>query len=175
MFTLRHLFTFITLSINLLLSAVVQATETTPSPANNFYAFVGNWKGQGTLSQAGQEPVNLELNLNCKKTSAGWGVLCEMIAKNKEMHISETDLFGVDPATNQHHWFSVTNMGETHDHLVEWMDATTMKGRYAWTQEGKNMEENISVSFSGKKAVEFRSIVSQEGQEVAAFAGTLKH
>jgi len=56
----------------------------------------------------------------------------------------------VDSVTGQGHWYAITNSGDTHDHLSSWPDANTMLAHYKWTQEGKDMEEDITFKFSGE-------------------------
>jgi len=161
-------------SCTVLATASTMADTSSPAPAASiYYPLVGKWTGQGQMSEPGQQPVSLKLNLVCNKASSGWAVRCDMSAENDNMQISESDLMGVDPVTGKGHWYSVTNMGESHDHLTEWPDASTMKAHYTWTQDGKQMQEKIMFNLKGKKSMEFTSIVSAEGQEVGKFSGTL--
>jgi len=163
------------LSVSSVLPVAALAVEAAPAPAAaRFYPLVGNWKGNGELREGDQSPAKLKLTLQCQKASAGWAVLCTMKASNDKMAMAETDLFGVDPASGKGHWYAVTNQGETHDHSAEWSDANTMKGRFAWVQEGKQMEENVTFKVNGQRTLEFRSTVSENGKTVGAFSGTLK-
>lgn len=151
------------------------AAEKAVAPAaSRFYPLVGHWKGQGEMREGEQPAMKLALDYRCKKASAGSAVSCEMKASNDKMTMAETDLFGVDPVNGQGHWYAVTNQGETHDHLADWTDAHNMKARHAWTQDGKKMEEHVTMKFSGSNTLEFHSIMSVEGQQVASFRGTLK-
>jgi len=155
--------------------ATATATEKAPAPAAaRFYPLVGKWTGTGALGAPGQPATKLSLHYQCRKVSAGAAVLCELRADGKDMRVRETDLFGVDPATGKGRWYAVTNMGETHDHAADWPDPKTMKAQLAWTQEGKRMEENITLRLVSTRAMEFHSIVTQDGKEVGSFTGRLK-
>jgi hypothetical protein len=155
--------------------AAVSAADTTAAPdAARFFRLVGHWKGHGELAQPGQAPARLTLDYRCRKSAASSAVSCEMKARNGTMAIAETDLFGVDPVGRRGHWYAVTNQGESHDHLVEWTDAGTMKARYAWSQDGAKMEENIAIRFDGARSMDFRSVVTANGNEAAVFGGTLR-
>jgi hypothetical protein len=148
---------------------------TTEMPgASRFYPFVGNWQGQGELAQPGQEPVKLDLKLECEKVASGWAVSCAMQASNKEMTIMESDLMGVDPVTGQAHWFAVTNQGETHDHLAKWQGINVMQAHYVWSQDGMQMREDISFLFQDEHTASFRSVVTADGKQAGAFSGSLK-
>jgi hypothetical protein len=155
--------------------ASITASGTAPAQeAARFFALVGHWKGHGELGQPGQAPAKLRLDYRCRKVSAGWAVSCELKAHNDAMAIAETDLFGTDPATHQSHWYAVTNQGDSHDHLVEWTDATTMQARYAWTRDGREMEEKITIRVDGAHGMDFRSVVTEDGNDAGEFRGTLE-
>ena len=143
-----------------------------PADASRFHVLIGKWKGAGTMRE-GETSMNLKLGYSCKKVAAGWGVACEMIAKGKEMEVVENDLMGVDPVTGTPHWYAVTSAGETHDHVGRWVDDRTFQARYAWKADGKNFEENVTMRFPDKKRIEFRSVVSVDGQEAGSFSGKL--
>lgn len=49
-----------------------------------------------------------------------------------------------------------------------------MKARYAWTQDGAKMEENIAIRFDGARSMNIRSVVTANGDEAAVFGGTLR-
>lgn len=156
-------------------SAAVSAADTAAAPeAARYFPLVGHWKGHGELTQPGQAPARLTLDYRCRKAAASSAVSCELKARNGAMSIAETDLFGVDPVRRQGHWYAVTNQGESHDHLVEWSDAGTMKARYAWTQDGAKMEKNIAIRFDGARSMNIRSVVTANGDEAAVFGGTLR-
>lgn len=150
----------------------VATTEQTP-PATQFYPFEGNWQGKAELLEPGKTPVKLDITWSCRKVSSGWAIACDMNAKNKEMSISESDLMGVDPTTGKGHWYAVTSMGETHDHHAEWTDANTMKAQHSWQQDGKLMEENVVFNIN-RNSINFRSVVSMDGQIAGEFSGSLK-
>lgn len=156
-------------------SPFATATETAPAPAAaRFYPLVGKWTGNGALGAPGQPATKLSLHYRCRKVSAGAAVLCELRADGKDLRVRETDLFGVDPATGKGRWYAVTNMGETHDHVADWPDPSTMKAQIAWTQEGKRMEENITLRLVDARRMEFHTVVTLDGKEVGTFTGRLK-
>jgi len=155
------------------ITASLAMAEQAP-PAAQYYPLEGKWKGKAEMVEPGQAPVKLDMTFSCRKVSSGWGIACDMNAKNKEMMISESDLMGVDPVTGKGHWYAITNMGETHDHQAEWSDANTMHAHYAWEQDGKQMEEKVEFNFKSAKTVNFRSVVTMNGQVAGEFSGSLK-
>jgi hypothetical protein len=155
-----------------LLALTSVAADEAPLAAR-FYPLLGHWSGKGELGEPGQPAATLALRLACRKDASGWAVRCELSGKNREMTLTEVDLFGVDPATGQGHWYSVSNQGDAHDHLTEWTDPKTMKAGYEWAQDGKKMREEIVIHLPGGKTMEFRSVVTADGKEVGAFSGKL--
>lgn len=144
------------------------------SPAKPFFALVGIWNGKGQLTEAGGKPVALRLHLICTKAAGNWAVTCDMTARGHGMFMREADLMGVDPITGQGHWYAITNQGDVHDHLTQWTDRRHMTAQYTWTQDGKKMEEHITVTLPRRHAMQFRSTVTADGNEVNAFTGKLK-
>jgi len=154
--------------------AAAPASKEAEPAAAKFYPFLGNWRGTGELREAGKPAVPLTVHWRCRKAAQGWAVSCDLNARGGEVHIGESDLMGVDPVTGQLHWYAITNQGETHDHIVQWTNAKTMTARFGWNQGGKKMEENVKVSVPDEKTVEYRSVVTENGKEVASFSGKLE-
>jgi hypothetical protein len=144
-------------------------------PAAGFYVLTGDWKGEGSVTENGQQ-AHFELQLQCHKASAGWAVLCTMSGRDRAGNqvLAETDLFGVDPATGKGHWYAVTNSGETHDHLVYWSDPKTLRAHLAWQLEDKRMEESIVLDLAVADTLEFRSVTSENGHQRSLFRATLQ-
>jgi len=155
------------------LGATAATTSKLPA-ASRYYPLIGHWKGKGTLSEGGQAPIALALRLACNKAASGWAVRCVMVAKNGKITITESDLMGVDAITGKGHWYAVSNQGETHDHIAEWVDPKTMKAHYAWHAAGKRMVENITLRLVHRKSMEFHSVVTADGMKVSTFSGKLK-
>ena len=151
--------------------ALAQAMHTPTS--SQFYPFLGYWKGDGQLSLPGKDPELLKLSLSCRKAVAGFAVRCDFVGRSDTMTFVEADLMAVDPATGVAHWYAVNNQGETHDHTAQWPDAATMNAHYDWAQNGRQMSENVIFRFRGGKHMSFRSVTTQDGQEVGAFFGNM--
>lgn len=141
--------------------------------ATPFYPFLGYWKGNGQYGAPGKDPVQLALSLSCRKAVSGLAVRCDFVGRGEAMTFVEADLMGTDPAMGIGHWFAINNQGDTHDHIAEWPDAKTMIAHYDWEQNGKQMRENVVFRFTHEKDMDFRSVITENGQEVGAFFGKL--
>jgi len=159
-------------SVAALVSLDCMAAKAPAPAAAEFYPFLGKWHGTAQLVETGKPPMKLRMHVRCEKESSGYAVRCSAVSKNKQVTMTESDLMGVDPVTGQGHWYVVTNVGETHDHIASWSDANHMQAHYDWQQDGKNMRENISFVFNGRHAT-FKSIMLVDGEQAAVFSGTL--
>ena len=133
----------------LVLPVAAGAAESLPKPVSEMECLVGNWKGGGSMTM-GKDKAKVDATWNCKRTSAKFGVLCTLRLTGIPGVASydETDLFGYEPNTNTYHWYSVTNAGETHDHLAKAPAGNTIQFVFNGTQEGKPFKEVIDLSFA---------------------------
>jgi hypothetical protein len=133
-----------------LMSPVVAAAKPEPLPkqVSDMECLVGNWKGGGSLAM-GQTSSKLQATWTCKRTSAQFGLLCSFHVTGVPgvAAYEETDLFGFEPNTNAYHWYSVTNAGETHDHVGQVPNSNTLQFVFTGTQDGKALKEVIDLAF----------------------------
>jgi len=132
-----------------LVTAPAMAAAPLPKQVADMDCMVGSWKGAGSLTM-GKDKASIAATWDCKRTSAQYGVLCTF-------HVTgipgvavydETDLMGYEPNSNTYHWYSVTNAGETHDHVAKPSASNTIEFVYNGTQEGKPFKEVINLNFS---------------------------
>lgn len=144
------------LSLTLSLTAVA---EPLPPAVADMECLVGAWKGNGTLTQ-GNEKAKLDATWSCKRTSAKFGVLCTLRVTGIPgvPSYEETDLMGYEPNTNSYHWYSVTNAGETHDHVAQPNGGDSLQFVFNGTQDNKPFKEVILLAFAkGNNSVSGRS------------------
>src|SRR5882724_8368324 len=118
---------------------------------------VGTWKGGGTIAM-GKDKAKID---------ATWtpGVAA----------YEETDLMGYEPNTNTYHWYSVTNAGETHDHVAKVPEGNDLQFVFSGTQEGKPLREVIDLSFAGdSKSVTGRAETFVGGASVSVMDVNLR-
>jgi hypothetical protein len=119
-----------------------------PKEVAQIHCMVGEWRGTATM-QMGKDKAKLQVSLSCEATSGGWGVACKSrFVGLPSGPYEETDLFGFDPHTRKYHWFSVTNAGETHDHVAAVPTGDTLKWVYRGKLDGKAFTETIDFKFN---------------------------
>ena len=130
-----------------------------PKPVADMECLIGNWKGGGTLAM-GKDISKIDATWACQRTSSQFGVLCKFHVTGIPgvATYDETDLMGYEPNSNLYHWYSVTNAGETHDHIAKVPEGNTIQFVYTGMQEGKPFKEVIDLAFSNdSKAVTGRA------------------
>lgn len=119
-----------------------------PKQVENMECLVGSWKGGGSLVQ-GKDKAKLDIALECKRTSAKFGVLCALrMTGIPGLVYEETDLFGYEPNSDTYHWYAVTNAGETHDHVAKPPSGDHVDFQYTGTQGAKPLIETVAFDFS---------------------------
>jgi hypothetical protein len=152
------------------------AADALPKPVADMECMVGQWKGGGTIAM-GKDTAKINASWSCKRTSARYGVLCSF-------HVTgipgvpvydETDLMGYEPNSNTYHWYSVTNSGETHDHVAQPPTGNAIQFVFTGTQEGKPLREVIDLDFAqDSKQVTGRAETFVEGASVSLMQIELK-
>jgi hypothetical protein len=138
------------------LAPAVALAEPLPKPIADMERWVGRWQGTGTLKAgpdaAASDPAKaaqLAASWTCQRTSARFGVLCTLHITGipSVPSYEETDLLGYDAADGSYHWYSVTNAGETHDHVARASSTDSLRFVFRGNQEGKPLEEIITLTF----------------------------
>lgn len=135
----RSLLTLFALSV-----PAVAAADPLPPAVQDMDCLLGRWKGDGTLAM-GKDKAKIAFTWDCARTSASFGVLCTLHLTGIPGLASyeETDLMGYEPNSSTYHWYSVTNAGETHDHVAKLPTGNVIQFVYTGTQEGKPFREVI--------------------------------
>jgi hypothetical protein len=150
--------------------------DSTPKEVADMECLVGNWEGNARMTLGGQS-ADLKVSLSCKRTPGKWGVLCttRMLGIPGLASYEETDLFGFDPGSRKYHWFSVTNGGETHDHVADLPTGDTVNWVYTGMQEGKPFREEVRMVFSkGGNAMTLRGETFLAGKSTSVIEGIVK-
>ncbi|MGE0869459.1 MAG: hypothetical protein AB7P03_12910, partial [Kofleriaceae bacterium] len=126
------------LTLAAVLSPLGARADDLPPPVKAMDCLVGTWKLAGTAS-AGGGKAKVDGTWSCKRTPSNFGVTCALRLTGIPglNSYEETDLFGWEPNTSTYHWFSVTNAGETHDHMAAMPKGDSLRFVHTGTSEGK--------------------------------------
>jgi hypothetical protein len=152
------------------------AAPAVPAEVKNMNCLVGEWKGAGQLTM-GDTKAEMKMAISCKWQSGGHAVACQTKFTGPPAvgTLEESDLFGFEPNTRKYHWFSVTSLGEVHDHVAEIPNGEVIDWVFNGTQEGKPYKEAIRFEFSkDSKQLGFRTDITVGGAAQGSLTGTLK-
>lgn len=160
------------LIITICLAAAAFAAENVPAPpaapagSAKLSRLIGTWSGEAQNQEAGKPATTVRVKVDCRASSGGWGVKCDVSFVSPEMNYLEADLFGYDANANKVHMFTVTNAGEVHDHTGTWIDDSRLKVRF----EGNGTAEDITLAFLSQNKMAFDATTNVNG----ALSSTLK-
>jgi hypothetical protein len=146
-----------------------------PKEVQLLHCMVGAWQAKNVQVTMAGKKTKGDISLSCSAVSGGYGVACTTKINIEGLGtIEESDLFGYDPQAKLYHWFAVTNMGETHDHVAMPLTGTTMMFAHSGFQEGKPMQEILSMTMNeqGTK-IDFKSNGVIAGQSAWTIVATL--
>ena len=137
------------IALTVLATPFAVVAEPLPKPVAALESLIGSWKGSGTMTM-GKDKAKLDATWQCKRTAAQWGVLCSFRVTGIPglAVFEETDLLGYEANTNTYHWYSVTNAGETHDHVAKATESTTIQFVFTGVQDGKPFKEVIDMDIA---------------------------
>jgi hypothetical protein len=156
-----------------LASATPALADAPPQEVKDMTSLVGTWKGTGVLTM-GADKANLKITWSCQAAAGTWGVQCQghFTGMPGGSAHQETDLFGFEPGTKKFHWFSVTNAGETHDHVSDGLKGNVIEFAHNGVQDGKPLKEVIRMTFSDTcQQLDLRSETMLAGQVVGVLEG----
>ncbi len=84
------------------------------------------------------------------------------------------NLIGIDPADEKVHWYSVDNMGTTHEHIGEFTDGKHFSMIYKGNREGKEFIETITFVLNDTNNLDFNLSVTLDGEEEIMITGTFQ-
>ena len=149
-----------------------------PKEIQGMYCLVGEWKSQNGSAVMDGKKHKVDFTVSCAPVAGGMALACTAKFDIEGLgHMEESDLFGYDPGQNRYHWFSVTQMGETHDHvaLAPGPNDKAITFAYSGIQNGKPMQEVITLTFldeAGTK-LDFKNDGVVNGQPAWKFTATM--
>lgn len=173
-----NLFISLTIALGLGSSAVAAKAPEGPKPpaqVQTLKRLVGRWQGSFQYNFGGQNGTATAI-MDCSAAAGSLGVSCKSTLTGLPGGAChEQDLFGYDAGGNKFHWFSVTSMGETHDHVAEPSKNGQLTWVYRGLSEGKPFKETIFMKMapSGRET-EFKNETVIGGKLVGSFHGTVE-
>ena len=142
---------------------------------NNFKQFIGIWEADAVLTIDGK-PHKILYHINFRRAADGKGLYAdEWFSDTALGNMKGANLIGYDPYDSKVHWYSVDNMGTTHEHIGDWKGSDDFYMEHNGMREGKKYVEKISMKFNGKGEMEFQLNSTLDGKESDKAAAIFHH
>ncbi len=124
-----------------------------PEILNKVLTLEGKWEAKAHM-QMGDKSYNFKYFMNFRKIADGNGLYMEENAEIPGvMRLDGGNIIGYDPFDGKLHWFSVDNLGTTHDHIAELVEENHIQLIHESEREGKKFRENIDIKWISDKEV----------------------
>jgi hypothetical protein len=141
-----------------------QQPQQQPEQLKYILEWAGHWEGPAVLKMAGQE-LKFTYYGNFKKTAMGSGLEMHEWGEIPGMgKLDGNNLIGFDPHDGKIHWYSVDNVGTTHEHTGSFSDHDHFSMVHKSTRDGKTYIENIEMTRIGKDKMNLKLVATLDGK-----------
>lgn len=163
--------TLVLLAAPLALAAGPAAPTQPPEFRRLVASFTGVTQGTMTLT-AGDQKLSLTGTRTCRAAGNGLGLQCQLKGDIQGMGPYEaSELFGFNAETGKVHLYTVTSMGEVHDHAGSFGPDGSLKLEFVGTRGGKAYVERIHVTLAGDGSQSMQCEELLEGKQVSTLQG----
>src|SRR5689334_17718512 len=153
--------------------ALAQTNETTGSQLKMLLQFKGYWETNTATMLTEGNDYKFAYYADFKTTSDNNGIVMHEWATIPGMgKLDGTNLAGINMYDGKVHWFSVDNMGTTHEHVGEFADSKHFSMMYKGMQEGKEYVETLNMEFTDANTLRLKQIATLDGKEAVLITGT---
>lgn len=158
-----------------LYSGVADAQEqasVTPEILKAVLRLEGKWEANAS-GQLGGKTYTFKYHMDFRKTASGSGLLMYETANIPDVgKLDGTNLIGYDPYDGKLHWFSVDNLGTTHDHTGELLSKDHIRLIHESSREGKPYREQFDIEFISADRVKMKLVGTLGGNVEEVLEGT---
>jgi hypothetical protein len=165
----------VSLALGALAAAPALAEEPKgPPPAlEKLMKLEGHWMGEARAVIEGKSYA-LTYHADFRRTKDGSGVqMTEWFDSADLGAFRGENLVGFDPYTGKIRWFSVDNMGTTHEHVGDWTSDTRFAMEHRGQREGKRYVEKVSLELRGD-AMAVHIVGTLGGKQAEELTGTFQ-
>lgn len=132
----------------------------------------GMWESPQTTMQAGGKQYSFVYSADFKAAADGSAlVMNEWCSIPDVGRLSGANLIGIDPQDGKIHWYTVDNMGTTHEHTGEFSDEHHFTMVYKGLRDNKAFKETVTFEFIGQNQLNFNLVASLDNKEETRIAG----
>lgn len=130
-------------------------SDSSPQPEilKRVLSLEGNWEAKASM-QMGGKSYSFRYSMRFRKMADGNGLYMDETASIPDVgKLVGGNIIGFDPYEQKLHWFSVDNLGTTHDHIGELVDKDRLRLVHESQREGKAYREEIDFVWKSAKEV----------------------
>lgn len=158
------------------LSAFAQTTSgNSANQLKRLLQLNGYWQAPDAVLHVSDKEFKFVYSADFKKTADNNGLTMNEWGNIPRMgQLNGANLIGIDPYDGKVHWYSVDNMGTTHEHIGEFTDDNHFTMMHKSIREGKEYIETITFVLSGADKMDFKLVATLDGKEQEAITGTFR-
>lgn len=146
-------------------NVTAQPAQQQPEQLKYILELAGRWEGPATMKMEGKE-THFNYYADFKKIASGNGLDMHEWGEIPGMgKMDGGNLIGYNAADGKIHWYSVDNMGTTHEHIGEFKDHDHYTMVHKSVNEGKTYMETIEMVRMGKDRLSFKLTATTDGHE----------
>lgn len=168
------------LKISLIMICLIEtgfslSAQEMPKDLTNMMKFIGKWEAPGAILNMGGKEYKFTYYTDFEKTADGSGLLMHEWADVPDMgKFDGENLIGYDPVGKKLLWYTVNNIGTTHEHVVQWTSDSEMHMEHNSIQDGKAYKEMGTAIFKGPETIELNIVETLDGKEQSTIKAVFK-
>jgi hypothetical protein len=152
-------------------NAIAQPPAASPA-LSSILDWEGTWSGPATLSAEGKT-YTFDYSATFRSTAEGHGLTMDESFSHPELgHMMGANLIGYNANDGSIHWFSVDNMGTTHDHIGTWKSPGHFFMQASERQHNRKFVEKIDLTIKDRDHMDFRLAATLDGKTVTVIAAS---
>lgn len=133
----------------------------------------GVWETNAAMMQAGGKEYKFAYYTDFRVVSDNNGIAMHEWATIPRIGKRDgNNLMGVNMYDGKIHWYTVDNMGITHEHVGEFSDNKHFSMMHKSMQDGKEYMEMITIEFAMTDILTLKQVNTLDGEETAVITGT---
>jgi hypothetical protein len=142
-----------------------------PKDLAKMMQFIGKWEAPDAVLKSDGKEYKFTYYTDFEQTAGGSGILMHEWADVPDMgKFDGQNLIGYDPYSQKLYWYSVDNIGTTHEHTCQWISDKEMHMEHNSTRDGKAFIEQGTAILRDPNTIELNIVETLDGKE----NGTLK-
>jgi len=156
------------------MSAIGQTNdESSSNQLKWLFQLTGSWKSKNATLQMGGKSYSFAYTADFKPVSDRNGLIMSENADIPQIgKLMGTNLIGVSPWDGKVHWFSVDNLGTSHEHIGGFTDRNHFSMTYHGMQNQKDCVETVSVAFDGPDTIHIKQTEILDGKTELVITGS---